>query len=65
MSCKDCENRRVGCHGSCESYKAFKEKKEQANINRRNYYMTPRASFEISLKLKVRKNRPLGNMRVT
>ena len=29
--CKGCEKRAPGCHGPCERYKAFKEKKEAEN----------------------------------
>ena len=26
--CKDCTDRTIGCHSSCETYKGFKEKSE-------------------------------------
>lgn len=28
--CKDCQNRKVGCHGSCEAYKEFQRSREAA-----------------------------------
>lgn len=30
-NCKDCKNRYIGCHSTCEVYKKFKE-----NIDNRN-----------------------------
>lgn len=27
--CKDCEDRTVGCHGSCERYKRYTEEQER------------------------------------
>lgn len=32
-SCKDCNERSPGCHGSCEEYMAFR--KQQAEINKK------------------------------
>lgn len=64
MSCKNCEDRSFKCHSKCERYALYKKKLEQASINKRNYYLTPRAGFELSLKSRVRSNKPLGNMRI-
>lgn len=27
--CKDCPNRKVGCHGQCDAYKRFEEMKRK------------------------------------
>ena len=64
MSCKNCEDRSPACHSRCIKYKAYKEKLEIARQNRARYYTTPRAGYEITLKKKLRSNKPLGNMRV-
>lgn len=47
--CKDCEKRHIGCHGSCEDYKAFveriksrKEKVKEGKAKDRN----PRRDWE-------------------
>lgn len=29
--CKDCEKRKVGCHSTCEEYKAFRSKRDAEN----------------------------------
>lgn len=29
--CKDCTDRYVGCHSTCEDYKKFQEENEKAN----------------------------------
>lgn len=28
-TCKDCKDRTVGCHGTCEKYKAFEEENKK------------------------------------
>lgn len=33
--CKDCEKRRLGCHGKCEEYKAFRAELDALNERRR------------------------------
>ena len=35
--CKDCQDRKVGCHSVCEKYKAFQESREVALKNKRAY----------------------------
>lgn len=44
MSCKDCMNRTVGCHSTCDSYKSWKdelsEKKEW--LRKKNRILTGR-----------------------
>lgn len=32
--CKDCAKRYLGCHASCDDYKAFKAERERALKNR-------------------------------
>ncbi len=32
--CRDCADRKVGCHGNCELYKEFKEMCNQINAER-------------------------------
>ena len=34
MCGKNCENRKIGCHGTCEKYKKFKEYLEKIKKNR-------------------------------
>ena len=36
--CKECQDRKVGCHGSCEKYKAFKEMMFADRQKRREVY---------------------------
>jgi len=33
-SCKGCEKRVPGCHGSCEEYKAFRKQQDEINKKR-------------------------------
>jgi len=33
-SCKGCEKRVPGCHGSCEEYKAFRQQQDEINKKR-------------------------------
>lgn len=35
MSCKNCTERQVGCHASCEVYKEYRNEIEKQNVNRR------------------------------
>ena len=39
--CKDCEERHLGCQGSCEKYKAYKEqiKKNKEAYHRANHHI--------------------------
>lgn len=34
VPCQGCADRKVGCHSSCEKYKAFREENEQAKAKR-------------------------------
>lgn len=36
--CKDCSNRKVGCHAECTRYAEFKERLEKIKIERRKEY---------------------------
>ena len=36
--CKDCQDRKVGCHGSCEKYKDFHERLRADRQKRREVY---------------------------
>ena len=38
--CKDCENRQIGCHGSCAAYNEYREKEAayRKEYRRRNTY---------------------------
>lgn len=36
-NCKDCKNRYIGCHSTCEVYKKFKENIENRNIKIQKY----------------------------
>lgn len=40
--CKDCERRKIGCHGSCPDYISYKEELDKANAildeEHRNHY---------------------------
>lgn len=38
--CKDCEDRKIGCHGTCEKYKDFKTTIETEKAKIRNAYDT-------------------------
>ena len=31
LSCKDCKNRKQGCHIDCEDYKKFKQERDEFN----------------------------------
>lgn len=62
--CHNCEKRYPACHSTCDKYRMYKANLEKTKANRRDYYMTARASFDIALKHKMRSNKPLGNMRV-
>lgn len=33
-SCYGCEERKLGCHSTCEKYKAFKEKRKELYLAR-------------------------------
>ena len=33
--CKNCEKRRLGCHGRCKAYKAFRDELDAINERRR------------------------------
>lgn len=35
-ACKDCTDRKLGCHATCEKYKEYKEKSETINKIIRN-----------------------------
>ena len=35
--CKDCSNRKIGCHSKCNLYKEFKEKLEELRTKERGY----------------------------
>lgn len=38
VPCKECENRKVGCHISCDSYKDFRaEREKEYRENEKNY----------------------------
>lgn len=34
-SCKDCEDRNPGCHGSCEKYREYRRCQDEINEKRR------------------------------
>lgn len=38
--CKDCENRRVGCHSDCVHYKAYEYEIKEVRHLRNQYAMT-------------------------
>lgn len=38
MGCKDCKERTVGCHATCEKYKQFKAERDKQNADRRAFY---------------------------
>lgn len=33
-SCKGCQERKLGCHSTCETYKAFRKKQDELNRKR-------------------------------
>ena len=35
-SCKDCDARSPGCHGSCERYREYRKWQDEINEKRRN-----------------------------
>ena len=37
IPCKDCENRKVGCHGNCQKYAAYQRENEKKKQARRDY----------------------------
>lgn len=47
--CKDCKDRAVGCHGSCEQYKAFRAERDRMLEEKQ------RDAFKRSLRKKRRK----------
>ena len=39
MCCKNCKDRRLGCHGKCEKYNAYRvEKEREKDARRRDIY---------------------------
>lgn len=42
MSCKDCKNRKQGCHIDCEDYKKFRQGRDEFNAkvqeNKNKYF---------------------------
>ena len=36
--CKDCDKRTLGCHSTCEDYKAFKAENEKRRERANNHY---------------------------
>lgn len=50
MECKNCDQRRVGCHSVCESYKAFCERNAEIAEKRRLERIA--AEVEIARKVK-------------
>jgi len=36
--CFKCEDRKIGCHASCEKYKEFQVKNDKERLERRNYF---------------------------
>lgn len=56
--CKDCENRSVACHGSCEEYKNYTLKLEEVKRAKKAFRFDPTANFAY------RKTRAIKNGRV-
>lgn len=57
--CKDCKERKVGCHSTCEAYKEFQRQNDVTKANRRkesdaNGYVI---SSHLSANKKTRKRR--------
>lgn len=34
--CKDCQNRQLGCHGSCQAYLDYDSRNKQINVKKLN-----------------------------
>lgn len=47
--CKDCADRQIGCHATCERYKAFREQldkiNEQKKADRMKHNLVPNAGW--------------------
>ena len=57
--CQGCEDRKVGCHGSCERYKAYDEAKREDYLQRIDayYYKWDAAIYEAGVKRKIANRR--------
>jgi len=59
--CKGCQDRRVGCHGSCEKYKAFQEENRKVKewLRDQNGQIMP-ANVTYNTSMKRYETRPRG-----
>ena len=56
--CKGCEKRTLGCHGSCDEYKAFREERDKVIRKRQAISLaTPSKSRWVLRKIKRREMR--------
>lgn len=60
--CKDCAERAVGCHGTCEKYKDWKKNEGAEKAKMIKAYKTERAleDYQIKEKIKNQKRNRLG-----
>lgn len=49
--CKDCGTRRIGCHGRCEKYAAFRAKNAESKAGHRQRYNAVADKYTIEGKL--------------
>lgn len=54
-SCRDCADRKVGCHSTCEKYKQFRAKLDEINEKRHKENDVNNYSWEL-----IRRNRERG-----
>ncbi len=50
VPCKDCTERKVGCHADCEAYKKCKKEHDEAKSQLRNDSITDSAIWNIKRK---------------
>lgn len=54
LKCKGCQNRHVGCHGDCETYKKFQKQIEVEKKQRESVMAKRRLSYNYSTSAKRR-----------
>lgn len=48
--CKNCDHRKLNCHGACEGYKAWRDEKDKANRKKQQEHETKTLSRDHEMK---------------